>query len=79
VVRELGAPLSLAAVAFGLAGGLTLAVPGRAGDVVLAAGGAAAYLVALRALLPGHWQLVRRLLAPLAALGPRARQASPSR
>jgi hypothetical protein len=78
VVRELVLPAALATVTFGAAWCLTLLVPGRAGDVALAVVGAGAYTIALRALLPDHWQLVRRLLAPLAQLSARARQASPA-
>ena len=78
IVRELVVPAALATVTFGAAWCLTLLVPGRAGDVALAVVGAGAYTIALRTLLPEHWQLVRRLLAPIAQLSPRARQASPA-
>jgi peptidoglycan biosynthesis protein MviN/MurJ (putative lipid II flippase) len=79
IASELAPPAAIATVTFGVPWCLTLAVPGRAGDVALAATGAGAYVLALRALLPGHWELVCRLLAPLAGLRPQARHASPSR
>jgi peptidoglycan biosynthesis protein MviN/MurJ (putative lipid II flippase) len=79
VVAEIGRPAAVAAVAFGLAGCLTLTVSGRAADIALAAIATAAYLGLLRALLPGQWELIRRLLAPLGAVRRSARQPSPSR
>jgi peptidoglycan biosynthesis protein MviN/MurJ (putative lipid II flippase) len=79
VVTELVAPVGIAVATFGAAWGLTLVVPGRAADIALAAVGAGAYLVVVRALLPSHWVLVRRLLAPLAGVRRPAREASPSR
>jgi peptidoglycan biosynthesis protein MviN/MurJ (putative lipid II flippase) len=71
---ELVAPLALAALTFGAAGVVTIAVTGGAAAVAAAALACLAYVALLRALLPGHWELVQRLLAPLA--GMRAARAS---
>ena len=79
VAAELAPPIALGAATFGVAWAASLAVDGRAGDIALAAVAALAYVAALRALLPGHWELVRRLLAPVAALRRSAASASPSR
>ncbi len=74
VAEELVAPLALATATFGLAGLATLVATGAAAAVALAAVAVIAYVIALRALLPAHWELVERLLAPLA--GMRAARAS---
>jgi putative peptidoglycan lipid II flippase len=68
IAAELAPPIALGAATFGVAWAASLAVDGRVGDVALAAVAALAYVAVLRALLPGHWELVRRLLAPVAAL-----------
>jgi hypothetical protein len=78
VVAELVAPAAVAIATLGVAWCATLAVHGRAGDLALAAAGACAYVVVVRAFLPGHWELVRRLLSPLTTLRVSARQPSPS-
>jgi O-antigen/teichoic acid export membrane protein len=69
---ELVTPLGLAAVAFGVAGALTAIVTGAAFAIVVAFAAVAAYLVLLRALFPAHWELVERLLAPLAGMRERS-------
>ena len=79
VIAEILPPAAVTAITFGVAASLTLVVPGRLGAVALAAVGASAYVALLRKLLPRNWELVRRLLAPIAALHPLALQASPSR
>ncbi len=67
-VIELGPPVFLAVVAYGAAWCLTLTV--RTGEAAVAAAAVAtvAYWVLVRTRLPGHWELVRRLLAPLAGV-----------
>jgi hypothetical protein len=72
ILAELGPPIALAAAIYGVAWCVTLAVSGRAAAVAAATVATAAYLATLRSRLPGHWELVRRLLAPLAALRPSA-------
>ena len=79
VVAEIARPAAVAAVAYGPAGYLGLVVSGRAAAIALAAVATAAYLGLLRALLPGQWELIRRLLAPLGGVRRSARQPSPSR
>ena len=72
VLTELGPPVALAAIAYGLGWCVTLAITGGPAAVAIAAVATAAYVVVLRTRLPGHWELVRRLLAPLAAVRPSA-------
>jgi hypothetical protein len=69
---ELVAPVALAAVTFGAAGALTVVVTGSVFAIVAAAVAVVAYAVLLRALLPAHWELVERLLAPLATIRARS-------
>jgi peptidoglycan biosynthesis protein MviN/MurJ (putative lipid II flippase) len=68
IAAELAPPIALGTATFGVVWAVALAVDGRAGDVALAAVAALGYVAALRALLPAHWELVHRLLAPVAAL-----------
>jgi peptidoglycan biosynthesis protein MviN/MurJ (putative lipid II flippase) len=66
VASELIVPVGLAMLTFGAAGAATLVVTGGTAAVaaaVLATGG---YLYLLRTLLPGRWEVIARLLAPLA-------------
>jgi hypothetical protein len=78
IAAELVTPLGLAALAFGAAGALTVVVTGGAFAVVVAAAATVAYLALLRALLPAHWELVERLLAPLAGMRDRSWRAARS-
>lgn len=71
---ELVAPVALATLTFGAAGVVTVVATGSAVAVAAALVASVAYVVLLRAWLPAHWELVERLLAPVA--GMRAARAS---
>jgi peptidoglycan biosynthesis protein MviN/MurJ (putative lipid II flippase) len=77
IVAELAAPLAIGVAAFGVPWALALALDGRGFDVAAGVAGALAYLAAVRALLPGSWALVGRLMSPLVGL--RAARGRPAR
>jgi hypothetical protein len=68
ICAELGPPVAAGAATFGPAWVAALAFTGPGPDLALAAVAASAYLVVLRTLLPGYWELVRRLVAPIVAV-----------
>jgi hypothetical protein len=67
ILAALGPPLALAVVTYGLAWCATLVLTGGPAAVICAAAASVAYLAVLRARFPAHWELVGRLLAPLAS------------
>jgi hypothetical protein len=69
LVVELGRVLAVAAVAFGPPGVAAAALGGPGWDVAAAFVGVVLFLVLLRARLPGNWELVLRIAAPLRARG----------
>jgi peptidoglycan biosynthesis protein MviN/MurJ (putative lipid II flippase) len=68
ILAELGPPLALAVVTYGVAWCATLVLTGGAAAVLTAAAATVAYVAVLRARFPAHWELVGRLLAPLASV-----------
>ncbi|MGH2979145.1 MAG: lipid II flippase MurJ [Solirubrobacterales bacterium] len=69
LVVELARVAAVAAVAFGPPGIIAAALGGPGWDIASTIVGAAVFLVLLRARLPGNWELVLRIAAPLRARG----------